>query len=319
MIQSENDRKNNEFLPKFGDTFPKWGEVKNLHLKFKNKQKYSLNHLLVALYTLQIPRRLEYFTIIYYESEQKWRPSLKPKNRKQDIDEKQRPYNFIYPVKNNLYKMVLGNYKTDDKYKIFETILSKELSDVIKGYVDKNNIKDGNLLIVNSIRNIFKTSAERSKVLSRAFDKVYEFPKTDDDKKHSLTLDDLRHIYTTSLHNNEFKEQLDGWDEPIFYKEMTSNQKEQIGYYMGHSMVMNESYRKIKASKNAAKVIEPPPQEDNNEAEPMDISIENSTENETCEMCENMDVDMKQLLEAKLKYYEMEVLYIKKQLQKLSA
>jgi hypothetical protein len=88
---------------------------------------------------------------------------------------------------------------------------------------------------------------------------------------------------------------------------------------MGHSMVMNESYRKIKASKNAAKVIEPPPQEDNNEAEPMDISIENSTENETCEMCENMDVDMKQLLEAKLKYYEMEVLYIKKQLQKLSA
>lgn len=314
MQKSENERKENKPHDKFTLEFPKWEVVKDLHLKFKGKQKYSLNHLLVSFYTMVIPRRLDYFSIIYFDKEQRFRPSVRPKNRVEEVDERGNPYNYIYPLKNGQYKLTIGDYKTDKFHEIFQNTLPKNLSEVITGYIKENNIKSGEHLIVNSLRNPFK-DADKSKAVSRAFGKVYTI-KNADDKDNSLSVNNIRRIFISSMRNNEFKVKIPEWNESKYWGDMTTNERERVAFYTGHSLITNDSYR----------VIVPTRQNDNQE-EPTEIAHEatpieeNSTEtnNDSCEMCESIDVDMKEVLEAKLKYYEMEIKYIKKQLEKFSA
>jgi hypothetical protein len=237
MQKSEEDRKNNYIPEKFGNALPKWKELGSLTGKFEGNNEFSLAHLIVSLYTLTPPRRLEYFSVKYLSKKPGRRPQIRPPQATEDVDDDKVPYNYIYKeTKSGLYRIVLGDYKTIDNYGIFDNTYSKELSAIIDGYVEKQNMRSGMYLLLNTKRKKFGRSGDQSNAVKDAFNVVY--------KDHAITLDNIRHIWTTSLHDNEFKVDIEGKD--MTYREMTSLEKEELARLVGHSVIMSENYRQIR-------------------------------------------------------------------------
>ena len=285
MKSSEKNRKENLIPEKFGEALPKWSEIADIASKFDNtKEKHSMKHAITALYTLTYPRRLEYFSIIYLKQKPTKRPQLKPPKLKADKDEAGNPYNYVYEDKDGLFRVVLGSYKTDKKYGIFQDKYSQELSNILAGYVKKRKIKNNEYLLMNQARNKFKTSGQQSNAIKSAFASHYD--------KFEITLDNIRHIWTTSLHDNEFK--VDIKDKELFYREMTSNEKEDLAELVGHSVVMSENYRQIKArpqkKKKATAQIEETPTEQP-EAPTEQVDEVDEVEQETIQTEEDTPVD----------------------------
>jgi hypothetical protein len=308
MVRSESDRKENYIPSKFGDKLPKWQELSTLPAKFEGDAKFSLAHMIVSLYTMTPPRRLDYFTVKYLSKKPSRRPQVRPPQSNDDVDDNKVPYNYIYKEKSGLYRVVLGNYKTVDNYGIFDNTYSKELSAVIDGYIEKAKIRNGMYLLINTKRKKHGRSGDQSNAVKDAFASVY--------KDHVITLDNIRHIWTTSLHDNEFTVDIEGQD--LTYREMTSIQKEELARLVGHSVIMSENYRQIKArpQKKGKKHTAPAePVEPEAEAQPETLDIE-TVEPQRAESVpmDTANIDKAKLIKTMEEYYALKIKLIKKQL-----
>lgn len=213
--------KENAIPEKFTEEgMPQWSDIKDIASTFVNNSKHGQNHMIVTLYTLMPPRRLEYRTMIYLDKKPDKEPVVKPPKARGDKDADGNPWNYIYP-EGDAYKMVLGDYKTNKQYGLYEVALSKELSKVVKGYLNKQEVKSGSYFIAKPSGNPYADSAF-SKRLTGAFAVKYE--------KHPLTVDDLRHIYINHLDLNQ----------------LSIREKEDIARAMGHSLQKQAEYKQVK-------------------------------------------------------------------------
>jgi hypothetical protein len=325
MVRSEADRKNNYIPEKFGEALPKWKELSSSKDKFEGNNEFSLGHLIVSLYTLTPPRRLEYFSVKYLSKKPGRRPQIRPPQATEDVDADKVPYNYVYKEpKTGLYRIVLGDYKTVDNYGVFDNTYNKELSAIIDGYIQKQNLRSGMYLLINSKRKKFGRSGDQSNAVKDAFSVVY--------KDHAITLDNIRHIWTTSLHDNEFKVDIEGKD--MTYREMTSLEKEELARLVGHSVIMSENYRQIrprpqkKSKTQAEPQTSPSEPEDEPVTEPIDIetvqpeSVEppESVEMPSKDMATQTDgsgeaVTREDVLKSIKRYYDAKYEMIKKKME----
>lgn len=216
--------KENAIPEKFTDDgMPKWEEIQDISSKFTSGSKYGQNHMLTAMYTLIPPRRLEYRTLYYLDKKPTKAPVVKPPKEKGDKDTNEIPWNYLYPDGNS-YTLVLSDYKTNKLYKLYQTKLPTELGKVIAGYLKKQNITDGDLFFTKKSGDAY-TQSQFSKRLSNAFKVKYD--------KHSLTVDDLRHIYINHLDFNQ----------------LSIQEKEDIATAMGHSWQKQAEYKQVKKGK----------------------------------------------------------------------
>lgn len=222
---------------KFNGRLPTIDEMKAVLDKFTGRQKNSAAHLIAAFYTLIPPRRLEYRKVIYLDKKPNAAPIVKPAKAKGDRTAAGVPYSYIYP-QGNKYVMVLGDYKTDKDYGVYETELPADLSAIITAYIKKARVTNDKYLFATTYGNPF-SSGSFSKKLTAAFDGKYPV---------SISVDDLRHIYATGL---------DGAN-------TTFARRKEIANAMGHSVEMQLRYVKNNAGENQQA---PAPQEDQQEQE----------------------------------------------------
>jgi hypothetical protein len=334
MQKSEQDRKENYLPDKFAEAgqLPAWNDIKDISKQFPEDKKGSIDQVIAAIYTLTFPRRLEYFTAYWFNAKPSKRPEIKEKAIKGIVDEKGNPYNYFYKDKDGLVRVVLGDYKTSTIYGVFQNTYSKELSDIILAYVKKRKIKNGELFLTNKQRNVFKTSGDRSSAVLKAFS-GYD--------KYQITVNNLRHIFETSLQNNDIKVKLPDWSEEHTYNTMTTNQKEQVAEMVGHSLIVAEAYRQVRVrptKKKSKKQVEQAEQaeqttpEDEPATEPIDIETvqPESVEPESIELPINRSnsrdmstqtdgsgeaVTREDVLKSIKRYYDMKYEMIKKKME----
>lgn len=318
--------KENIIPEKFGDKLPKWTDITDLSSKFTTPAtRDGVDRLIVAFYTLIPPRRLEYFTLFYLDKKPTKEPRVKPTGDEGVKDSDGIPWNYIFPD-GDRYKMVLGDYKTDGKYGVYETTLPDDLCNIIKGYIKKQNIKNNDYLLVNSLKEPFGKTA--SMKVKSAFGKKYT--------EFMITINNIRHIFETSLHNLEFKV------DDKFYNEMTTKEKEDLSVAVGHSIMKSEAYRQItpssKAKNKRRKVVmeETPTQdkaetsreaeergefEDSDETDtPLPESQETIPETEVVEQVPQSDTledDKRKLIQTMTVYYELKIQKLKKKIEML--
>ena len=169
---------------------------------------------------------------MYLDEKPDTTPVLQPRKRnKKSRDEQGTPYNYIYPD-GDTYIMVLGSYKTNQTYGVYETKAPYEipnaLAQIIKGYIKKSKVNDNEFLIRTTTApnskgefNPFKDGSFTSKI-SNAFKVKYD--------KHTLGIDNLRHMFLTS---------------GVDLSKMTTNAKDALSFAMGHSIGMQDRYRQI--------------------------------------------------------------------------
>lgn len=232
-IESNKEMKQNYIPEKFGDKMPSWTEIENISSEFTGSAKHNINHLICSLYTLIPPRRLEYFNMFFLDKKPNKPPKVQPPKDNSPTDGDGIPWNYIYP-EGNAFHMVLGNYKTDKKYGVYQTKLPAPLSKVIDGYIKKKGIKSGDYLLQNRSGEHFKSQGDKgdaSKAVSSAFKIKYT--------KSNLSVNDFRHIFSTSLWNKEVKVK------DKFYSEMTNEELEELARSVGHSIIKDLEYRQI--------------------------------------------------------------------------
>lgn len=222
--------KENTIPEKFvDDGMPEWKDIKDISSQFTSGSKYGQNHMLTAIYTLIPPRRLEYRTLYYLDKKPSKEPIAKPPKDKGDKDTDGIPWNYLYPDGNS-YTLVLTDYKTNKQYKVYKTKLPIELGKTIAGYLKKQDITNGNPFFSKQSGNMFNQN-EFSKRVSNAFRVKYN--------KHSLTVDDLRHIFINHLDLNA----------------LSIKEKEDIAYDMGHSWQKQAEYKQVKQKGKKAQVV----------------------------------------------------------------
>lgn len=281
--KAHDERAKNRILEKHQGNPPKWADLKDLSKDFTGTARYNSNHLLVSLYTLIAPRRGEYRTL-YYLDKKPLDATLKTRPRKatNDIRDSNRiPWNCIYPNDDGTYNMILRDYKTNQTYDVYEKTLPADLSKIIKGFIEKQDLKND--------MPFFRTNREPrdtgepfrvikennwTKKITSAFALKYD--------KHSIAIDELRHAYINSLKLND----------------MTTAQKEAIALDMGHSTKYQDLYRQYIA--DDAEAQEEPDEEPE---EPRIIS--NKTLQELYAMLGKIHMEARKveaLIEARLKY-----------------
>jgi hypothetical protein len=225
------EREENYIPAKFGDKMPPWSDIANISNEFTGSTKYGENHLVTALYTMIPVRRLEYFTMIYLDKKPSKEPEIKPHKAKKNKhkDDNGNPWNYIYP-NGDAFEMVLGDYKTVKSYGLYQTTLPTNLSKIIREYVKKKDVKNEQYLIRTGELNPYVKEGASKKV-TRAFGIKYQ--------KHSLSVDTIRNIYITSLHNNEFE--VNGKK----YSQMTKREKKELSLSMGHSIDESLEYARV--------------------------------------------------------------------------
>lgn len=307
--------KENTIPEKFADDgMPEWKDIKDIASQFTNGSKYGQNHMLTAMYTLIPPRRLEYRSLYYLDKKPTKQPVIKPPKEKGDKDNDGTPWNYLYPD-GNTYTMVLTDYKTNKQYKVYQTKLPVELGKVITGYLKKQNIENGDLFFTKQSGAMYSQS-EFSKRLSNAFKVKYD--------KHSLTVDDLRHIYINHLDLNQ----------------LSIQEKEDIAVAMGHSWQKQAEYKQVKKGKKAPVVSN----EDSNVDEQTNDGAETSRDAEErgefdLEEPEHVDIDdsteptqtqeepqqqpptsaKEDLIMTMKKYYELKIKMLEKKLAMLES
>lgn len=228
-IKKMND---NESPDKFGPNgIPPWSDVATLSDDYSGSAKYGTNHMITALYTLIPPRRGDYRTLVYLANPPAETPTtVQTRKRGRFIrDEKDIPYNYVYP-KDGTYQMVLRSFKTADEKRnnIYSVLLPKKLGDVITGYIKAKQIESDSIMFRTTTRattagkfNLLKPNSWSKKVTAAIAVKYQKYP---------LTMRNLRHMYITSHIKGN----------------MTTNEKEAIAYQMAHSLQMQDRYRQHK-------------------------------------------------------------------------
>lgn len=266
------EREENYIPAKFGDEMPPWSDIANVSNEFTGSAKYNENHLVTALYTMIPVRRLEYFTMIYLDKKPTKEPVIKPHkaNKNKHKDDNGNPWNYIYP-NGDAFDMVLGDYKTVKSYGLYQTTLPANLSKVIRGYIKKNDVKNGEYLIRTGNLNPYKGESASKKV-TRAFSIKYH--------KHSLSLDNVRHMYDTSLQKDEFEVNGKKWSQ------MTKREKKQITMSMGHSLDESLEYVRVQPKPRPATTPDEAGPSNATPSEPEQQPNEPSTsENDACPVC----------------------------------
>lgn len=214
MRQQLSDNERNNFL--------EWNKVLEIH-KLLEKNSISntryVNYLILSLYIYNCPRRLDYSNMILNDNINinddaiiLWNNNKKNyvTNKVNAIDSN----NNYYVRKKNTSFFIFNDYKTNYKYgkQIIEVDIT--LQKIINTYIDRNKIKNNDILIKLS-----KTSL--SNKLAKIFTKYAN-------KRISASM--LRHIYITYLYDNKLINS--EFDKFI------------IGQKMSHSSMMQSLYKK---------------------------------------------------------------------------
>ena len=167
------------------------GEVEKLLESLKVTKKVSnnddyeklLNHLVLALYVLQIPRRNQDYCLMKIAS-----------------DMTNTDFNYL-DIKNQ--KFIFNNYKTDGKYNTVEIVIEDDMFKVIQKYLkshpDKLKLKNKKYNI-HFLVDFFNRPIDKSNVITKILNKVFG-------KKIGSSM--LRNIYLSSKYSkmmNELKE-----------------------------------------------------------------------------------------------------------------
>ena len=308
-VGSDNQKDASEVPEKFEDgKLPPWSDMEELPAKFTgNKEKYSLNHMIVSLYVMQPPRRLEYRTMYFLKEKPAELPSVKPRIDGGDVAENGIPYNYIYPVE-DVFEVVLQDYKTIRKrgFGVFKDKLSKELSEVVEGYIDKQKIQDKQPMFATKSGKNKGTpfsSSSFSKKLADAFGVHYT--------KVSITEQNIRNIYITS--------NVEG-------KNLSLGDKKKLAYKMGHTITTQQAYIQNQspvpqedsdvAESSQGIVIEPiEPELEEQQAETNAVPDEPSVE--VLEQLADDKITKEDVLRSIKKYYDLKVEYMQKKLAML--
>lgn len=315
----QSGKKNDESLvpEKFTEgQLPPWSDVASLPDKFTGDEQYSREHLIVSLYVLQPPRRLEYRTLFYLKQKPTEEPKPRHRLEEGDKDANGVPFNYIYPDGDS-YQCVIRDYKTVRRagFGVFKVKWSKELGDIVSGYIKKAKIKDGTALFpVKSGQNKgFPTSPSGfSKQFSEAFAVHY--------KKYQIGEQNIRDMYV---------------DSNVKGKRLAVKDMKRIAWLMGHtfetqqtSYGKNQSPHQSEASGSGSNAeasgsapiqtqeIEPEPIEDIEETpeEPQEQEEEQEEPKEP-EVIELVEKTTKEDVLATIKkYYELKIKLMEKKL-----
>ena len=217
------------------DNIIPWSKIVDLNKLFTGDKFASRDHLIIAMYTLIPPRRLEYRELYYLKS--------KP-------DDDKGALNYIYMDESNKMHMVLNVFKTATRagkavMGPYKTVLPSSLRDIILAYIKKSDVKNAKPLFRSNRGAMFSESRFSTEV-SRVFSKYLGSP---------VTVGDLRHLHNSSLDMNK----------------LTSEEKEQISVEMGHSTGMQDEYRKLPKKKSSETQKE---EEANNDQTPVESVVE---------------------------------------------
>jgi hypothetical protein len=315
--ESDEQRDKSEVPEKFTDgRLPPWTDVKDLPSKFEGRQKYSIQHLIVSLYVMQPPRRLEYRLLYLLDKKPNGELKIKPRFDDGAVDDKGIPYNFIYP-NGDTYDVVLRDYKTIRKkgFGVFKTTFSKTLADVIKGYIVKEKTKVGTPLFPT------KTGKNQGQaMLQPNFDKKFKEAFAVHYNKVSLTEQNIRDMYV---------------DSEVKQKSLPVGEEKRIAYLMGHTFkTQQESYGKNQPSsgtKSTSSTSSGESEQDSIrteriEPEPMEGVDEQQAESEPLpqpsveilEEVEKLDTTTKEdVLRSIKRYYDAKYELVKRQLEML--
>lgn len=167
------------------DDVEKLLESLNVTKKVSNNDDYQkmLNHLILSLYVLQIPRRNQDYCLMKIAS-----------------DMTNTDFNYL-DIKNK--KFIFNNYKTDGKYKSVEIDIEENMFKVIQKYLkfhpDKLKLKNKKYK-VHFLVDFFNRPVDKSNDITKILNKVFG-------KKISSSM--LRNIYLSSKYSkmmNELKE-----------------------------------------------------------------------------------------------------------------
>lgn len=306
--QSDEQRDEAIVPEKFEDgKLPPWSDIEDLQSKFVDKEKYSIDHAIVALYTTQPPRRLEYRTLYLLDQKPEAEPTVKPRYDDGDVDSKGIPFNYIYP-KGDLYDVVLRDYKTNRRkgFGVFKNTLSKLLSEILKGYIEKAKIKPNTPLFpTKQGKNKNKPMADTNfgKRLVTALGIHY--------KKVELSEQNIRDMYVDSVVKRN--------------PDMSVKKKKEIAYLMGHTFqTQQEAYGK---NQSPQQTPQDEPQDEQPEIttesiEPEPIPIQEEAESspsvEILEQVEKLDkVDKESVLRSMKQYYDLKAEYMRKKIAML--
>ena len=188
-------------------SFLSWDKILALEEKVKEIDVNPVESLAIYyLYTTMPPRRLEY-------------GSLKIEVEDEFKDDGKTNYVVLNPEMNEVTKFILNDYKTSKKYgKYTITEIDPKLSNAIITLIQEQNYTAGEYLFMNSQGKPYKSGF--SNRVKEVFMRATNVP---------VTLNTLRHSYI-SYH-------LKG--------QVTTNQKEKLSKKMGHSITMQDLYRRF--------------------------------------------------------------------------
>jgi len=183
--QLERDERNHKNIH---GVIPLWSDIIKKREEVKGKD--DLGHLILSLYTYISPRRLCDYVILTYTK------------KKTNITE------LNYYVENE-QALVFNKYKTSKKYGQHTIHIPDELNDIIKAYIDKHEIREGELIL--HVHDYHGINYKLNKLLG-------------------CSIDNIRHSYVNNFYKN--------------YQVPDSSTLSQLALDMGHSIETNLNYRK---------------------------------------------------------------------------
>jgi hypothetical protein len=120
----------NNIPEKSDGELPPWSDLKDWYKKYTAGTKHGMNQMIVAIHTLLPPRRgAEFSSLIYLDEKPTRQPMVQPRTQRVKArDNNGVPYNYLYPD-GDTYKIVLGAYKTNQTYGVYQTDSPYEVSE----------------------------------------------------------------------------------------------------------------------------------------------------------------------------------------------
>jgi hypothetical protein len=215
----------NELSEKSQDKYVSWETIINVHTSLKSlyekdplNKKLHMYYIIISLYVLMPPRRVRDYVELYVDSTQEIIQNqvipFGELNELEEVDNDIELQNKNYYVnKGEKGYFVFHLYKTRTTYFSQYLELNPELHLILRNYVSKNNIGDGESLL-NLKRPNF------SRCLQKIFMSYISKP---------LSVNDLRHIYI--IHMKDGRELRTGYDQLKLSKQMAHSVSTQQDYY----------------------------------------------------------------------------------------
>jgi uncharacterized protein with HEPN domain len=179
-----------------------WKQIIDIRNDMINKNRYSLETCIICMYSYIPPRRLLDYSLMYFIDEDHYDTFVEDNDK-----------NYCIRKDNKLYLKV-NRFKMSHKMSSIIFSVHEKLKDIILGYIEKNKIKSGELLL----------GYKQETSLSTAIRKILE-PYA---KNNGCNL--LRHAYATFINS--------------YPKYLTLRFKKKIALLMGHSLMQNLGYSK---------------------------------------------------------------------------